>query len=129
MAQLINNAVVSGMYETEQKNLPLQYTNEDVEGFSLQKTSDQQYWLTGPLTYSIEIDNDTDIAFEDIKIVDSLPKDYVDFVAGSVERDGTPVTDVLYDPDTGDLKIFDSEPITLAVRSATTVTFQVTKKA
>ena len=99
-----------------------------VEGLSITKTADKQNWSGGELTYTVEIKNDAESAYENPKVIDIIDTTLVDFVKGSVTINGKKAeeSEYSYVEDTHTLTINLS---TINPSSSTTLSFQVTKKA
>lgn len=61
-----------------------------VSGITTTKTADKEFWINGPLTYTIELDNASGETYENITLTDyldpavvSLDEDYGVFVNGT----------------------------------------------
>lgn len=127
---VLNNIVTSvGNYN----NIPTSLTSNVstvsmVEGLTLTKDADKKNWTSGDLTYTIVIDNKTDIAYENPKITDVIDDSLVEFVNDSVTINGVTATSSQYN--------YDDASHTLTVNldsvnpsTTTTLTFRVTQKS
>lgn len=98
-----------------------------ISGLSITKTADKKVWAEGNLTYTIEIQNNTEKSYVSPKLTDTLDTTLVSFVEGSVTIDGSEATvdsDYSYDSDTNTLTINLSD---ITASDSKTVTFQVSK--
>lgn len=99
-----------------------------IDGLTVTKSADKMVWADGVLTFTIEVDNQTDVTYTAPTITDVLDITLVDFVAESVTIDGVKAetSAYTYDAATGTLKVTLSD---IAAKGKSTITFQVTKKA
>lgn len=99
-----------------------------IDGLTVTKSADKMVWADGMLTFTIEVDNQTEVTYTSPTITDVLDVTLVDFVAESVMIDGvkTEASAYTYDSATGTLKVTLSD---IAAKGKSTITFQVTKKA
>ena len=81
----------------------------------------------GKLTYTIEVDNQTNVDYTNPVITDKLDTTLITFVAGSVKLNGTELdaSKYTYDDSTGLLTI---NIETVASMQKSTITFEVEKK-
>lgn len=128
-SKLSNTANVTGLYN----NLPTSITSEAIvvaliNNITITKTADKQSWGTGPLTYTITVDNKEEESFENPVITDTIDTSLVTFVDGSVTINGVKAEDseYSYDSSTNTLKV--NLP-TMTSTSTSVVTFQVIKNS
>lgn len=125
----LNNTVTSiGNYN----NIPTSLTSNTsivnmVEGLTLTKEADKDNWVSGYLTYTITLDNETDKPYEKPVITDILDNTLVEFVNDSVTINGIKADSSKYKYDEGShtltVNLDDVSP-----SRSTTLTFRVTKK-
>lgn len=128
-SSLSNTANVVGTYNS----LPTSITSDAVvvaliNNITITKTADKSSWGTGPLTYTITVDNKETESFENPVITDTIDTSLVTFVEDSVMIDGVKAEESEYN--------YDSDTHTLTVNlktieggNSSKVTFQVTKNA
>lgn len=128
MSELNNTAVVQGTYN----NIPTQITSNTsvvniIEGLTLNKLADKENWGSGNLTYTITLENKTDITYVSPVITDVINTDLVDFVNDSVMIDDVKAesSEYSYSTDTKTLTINLSDITKDTTRK---VTFMVKKK-
>ena len=129
MEQELSNVVsVLGNYN----DIPTTITSEAVlvtmlDGLTVTKSADKQVWADGYLTYTIVVDNKTNVAYSAPVITDILNTSLITFVTGSVTIDGEKAEDskVTYVDSTGTLTVTLDD---LAPSTSSTITFQVSKK-
>jgi len=99
-----------------------------IDGLTVTKSADKMVWADGVLTFTIEVDNQTEVTYTAPIITDVLDITLVDFVAESVMIDGVKAetSAYTYDAAAGTLKVTLSD---IAAKGKSTITFQVTKKA
>ena len=126
---LSNIATVLGSYNS----IPTQITSEVlvvsmISGLTVKKTADKMVWGDGKLTYTIEVDNQTNVDYTDPVITDELNTSLIKFVAGSVKLNGVELdsSKYTYDESTGELSITID---TVAASQKSTITFEVEKNA
>lgn len=98
-----------------------------ISGLTVKKTADKMVWGDGKLTYTIEVDNQTNVDYTNPVITDKLDTTLITFVAGSVKLNGTELyaSKYTYDDSTGLLTI---NIETVASMQKSTITFEVEKK-
>ena len=126
---LSNIATVLGSYNS----IPTQITSEVlvvsmISGLTVKKTADKMVWGDGKLTYTIEVDNQTNVDYTDPVITDELNTSLIKFVAGSVKLNGVELdsSKYTYDESTGQLSITID---TVGASQKSTITFEVEKNA
>ena len=129
MNELNNTVTAVGNY----KSIPTSLTSNTsvvnmIDGLTLTKNADKKNWGSGNLTHNIELDNQADDSYTDVKITDVINTTLVDFVNGSVKINDVEATseEASYDEGSHTLTINLNE---VAASSRTTVTFLVAKKA
>ncbi len=127
--KLNNTASVLGEYD----GVPTSVNSEVlvvslVSGLTVTKSADKMVWADGTLTFTIEVDNQTEKSYTAPVITDVLDINLVSFVAGSVIIDGeaADTSKYTYDDATGTLKVTLND---IVAGGKSTITFQVTKKA
>lgn len=77
-----------------------------ISGLTVKKTADKMVWGDVKLTYTIEVDNQTNVDYTNPVITDKLDTTLITFVAGSVKFNGTELdaSKYTYDDSTGLLK-------------------------
>lgn len=129
MGSLQNTAQVTGNYN----GIPTSITSNTsvvniIEGLTFTKDSDQTNWISGNLTYTITIDNQTDKSYVKPVVTDTIDTSLVDFVDGSVKIDGITATELEYEYNTSThiltINLEDIPPL-----EDSTITFQVAKKS
>lgn len=98
-----------------------------ISGLTIKKTADKMVWGDGKLTYTIEVDNQTNVDYTNPVITDKLDTTLITFVARSVKLNGTELdaSKYTYDDSTGLLTI---NIETVASMQKSTITFEVEKK-
>lgn len=126
---LSNIATVLGNYSS----IPTQITSEVlvvsmISGLTVKKTADKMVWGDGKLTYTIEIDNQTNVDYTDPVITDELNTSLIKFVSGSVKLNGVELdsSKYTYDEGSGELSITID---TVGASQKSTITFEVEKNA
>lgn len=126
--ELVNTIGASGTYN----NVPLTLASDPVSvtmvsGLTLSIAADKQAWASGPLTYTVTIDNQTSLPFVSPVLSDTLSPTLISLVDDSVMIDETKATaeQFKYDTTTGILTVNLSD---VTASGKTTVTFQVNKK-
>lgn len=126
---LSNIATVLGNYNS----IPTQITSEVlvvsmISGLTVKKTADKMVWGDGKLTYTIEIDNQTNVDYTDPVITDELNTSLIKFVSGSVKLNGVELdsSKYTYDEGSGELSITID---TVCASQKSTITFEVEKNA
>ena len=125
---LSNIASVLGNYNS----IPTQITSEVlvvtmISGLTVKKTADKMVWGDGKLTYTIEVNNQTNVDYTNPVITDELDISLINFVAGSVKVDGVELesSKYTYDDSTGKLTITIDD---VGASQKSTITFEVEKK-
>lgn len=129
MNELNNTATSIGNYNSVPTSLTSNTSVVNVvEGLSLTKEADKNNWVSGYLTYTITLNNETDKPYEKPVITDVLDNTLVNFVNDSVTINGVKADQSKYKYDEGShtltVNLDDVSP-----SGSTTLTFQVTKKA
>ena len=126
---LSNIATVLGNYNS----IPTQITSEVlvvsmISGLTVKKTADKMVWGDGKLTYTIEIDNQTNVDYTDPVITDELNTSLIKFVSVSVKLNGVELdsSKYTYDEGSGELSITID---TVGASQKSTITFEVEKNA
>lgn len=98
-----------------------------ISGLTVKKTADKMVWGDVKLTYTIEVDNQTNVDYTNPVITDKLDTTLITFVAGSVKLNGIELdaSKYTYDDSTGLLTI---NIETVASMQKSTITFEVEKK-
>lgn len=128
-SKLSNTANVTGTYNS----LPTSITSEAIvvaliNNITITKTADKQSWGTGPLTYTITVDNKEDSNFVNPIITDVIDTSLVTFVDGSVTINGAKAENSEYNYDSSTNTLTVNLP-TMSGPSTSVVTFQVTKNS
>lgn len=128
MNELSNTVNGTGTYDS----VPISLTSNTsvvklVEGLTLLLEADKTYWKDGNLKYTITLDNQTDVAYDNVKLTDVLDTTYITFVDNSVKINDTEATssDYNYNDQTHTLTI---DLASVAAQNKTTITFDVKKK-
>lgn len=127
MNVILNNSVTSkGNYN----NIPTSLTSNVstvnmISGLTLTIDASQKNWATGYLTYTVEVNNETNISYESPVITDVIDDQLVTFIEDSVTVNGSTFN---YDYNTSTHTLTVNLPDVLA-NSKTTLTFQVEKKS
>lgn len=113
-------------------DIPTEINSEElivtmIDGLKVTMSADKMVWADGLLTYTIVINNQTDLPYTSPVITDILDTSKVGFVKNSVTIDGVRAEEskYSYEEKTGTLKINLGDIIT---SGNTTITFQVSKK-
>lgn len=122
---LSNSASVTGTYDSDPLTLESNAVVTSIlKGLTIRKDVDKQKWATGPLTYTITVENNADNEFENTTLVDILDPNLISLVANSVQVNST-TTQYTYEEDTGKLSI---NLGTIAVGDTSVITFRVQQK-
>ncbi len=122
---LSNSASVTGTYDSAPLTLESNAVVTSIlKGLTIRKDVDKQKWATGPLTYTITVENNADNEFENTTLVDILDSNLISLVANSVQVNST-TTQYTYEEDTGKLSI---NLGTIAVGDTSVITFRVQQK-
>lgn len=128
MNELSNSVTAVGTYN----NIPTSLTSNTsivnlIDGLTITKAADKQNWIDGFLTYTITIDNKTNVSYLNPVITDVINDTLIDFVDNSVTINSSPAqsSEYSYDSGTHTLKITLTE---VAANTDTTITFRVKKK-
>lgn len=99
-----------------------------IDGLKVTMTADKMVWADGLLTYTIVINNNTDLSYVAPVITDVIDTSMVSFVNESVTIDGVKADNskYSYEEASGTLTINLDD---IASSKNTTITFQVSKKA
>ena len=126
MNELSNQVTSTGTYNSVPTSLTSNTSIVNiVDGLTLVKSADKTNWIDGILTYTIEINNDTNTSYENPVVTDILNSTLIDFVDGSVTINGASATELQYTYNDGTLTI---KPGEVQANSKTTITFSVKKK-
>ncbi len=125
---LSNIVTVLGNYNS----IPTQITSEVlvvsmISGLTVKKTADKMVWGDRKLTYTIEVDNQTNVDYTDPVITDELDISLIKFVAGSVKVNGVELDSSKYTYDEGSGKLSITIE-TVGALQKSTITFEVEKK-
>lgn len=109
MNELTNTATTVGTYD----GLSTEMTSEAVvvlmlDDLTITKSADRQVWVTGNLTYTITITNDTENDYETPVVTDTIDPTLATLVPDSVTINGVPATsptDYTFDDVTGLLTV------------------------
>ncbi|NLL02221.1 MAG: hypothetical protein GX265_04300 [Mollicutes bacterium] len=109
MNELTNTATSVGTYD----GLSTEMTSEAVvvlmlDDLTITKSADRQVWVTGNLTYTITITNDTENDYETPVVTDTIDPTLATLVPDSVTINGVPATsptDYTFDDVTGLLTV------------------------
>lgn len=128
MSELNNIATAVGNYNNISTSLTSNLSTVNIiDGLILTKDADKKNWSSGNLTYTIEIDNQTDTAYMQPIITDIIDNSLVEFVEKSVTINGAVADESKYsynnDTHTLTIELDDISPL-----SKTTVMFLVKKK-
>lgn len=126
--KLINSATVLGNYN----DIPTEISTQALvvtmlTGLTVTKSADKVIWADGTLTYTLEVDNQTDVVYTNPVITDILNPDLITLVQNSVKIDNVLVGsgDYTFDDSTGKLTI--NLP-SIDAKTQKVVTFDVEKK-
>lgn len=126
MNELSNQVTSTGTYNSVPTSLTSNTSVVNViDGLTLVKSADKTNWIDGVLTYTIEINNETDNSYQNPVVTDILNTNLVEFVDGSVTINGASATNLQYTYNDGTLTI---KPDEVQANSKTTMTFSVKKK-
>lgn len=126
MNELSNQVTANGTYNSVPTSLTSNTSVVNViDGLTLVKSADKTNWIDGVLTYTIEINNETDNSYQNPVVTDILNTNLVEFVDGSVTINGAFATNLQYTYNAGTLTI---KPDEVQANSKTTMTFSVKKK-
>ncbi len=126
MNELSNQVTSTGTYNSVPTSLTSNTSVVNViDGLTLVKSADKTNWIDGVLTYTIEINNETDNSYQNPVVTDILNTNLVEFVDGSVTINGASATELQYTYTAGTLTI---KPDEVQANSKTTMTFSVKKK-
>lgn len=125
MDTLSNQITAEGTYN----NIPTSMTSNVsivnlISGLTLEKEADKTNWVDGPLTYTINIDNQTSVDYTNVTLTDIIDTSLVTLMEDSIMIDGVQSTNG-YTYTDGTLKI--TLP-TVNANTKTTVKFSVQKK-
>lgn len=108
MDELINISTVDGIYD----ELEVEMSSDPVSVFliddlSITKEADKEGWVSGPLTYTITIENDTEEDFETPILTDIIDPTLATLIDESITIDDVPIDeeDFTFDDVTGLLTI------------------------
>ena len=128
MNELTNTINVTGTYD----DTPIAFSSNSsivkiIDGLTLTLNADKKYWKDCNLTYTINLNNQTDIKYETITLTDVLDTNYIIFVDGTVEINDVKAqsSEYHYDDETHTLTITLAE---VDVQSNATIKFSVKKK-
>lgn len=128
MNEVTNTVTSEGTYD----NTPISLTSNAtivkiIDGLTLVLSADKKYWKDGNLTYTIVLNNATDIKYENITLKDVIDSTYTSFVDGSVKINDAYAqsSEYNYDSSTNTLSVSLQE---VEASGKTTVTFSVKKK-
>lgn len=125
MATLTNSATITGTYGLEALTLTSNtVTTEIVSGLTIVLAVDKEKWISGPLTYTITVTNNTNEEYVSPVIEDILDTSMVTLIENSVKVDGKDKT-YTYDDTSGKLSI---SLDTLSTNSTSVITFRVQQK-
>lgn len=129
MAELNNTATAVGSYNS----IPTSLTSNTsvvnmVEGLTLVKDADKKNWANGILTYTITINNQTDVTYVKPIVTDIIDTSLVEFIQDSVTINDVQATQSQYNYEEA------SHTLTVnlddvAENTTVTLTFSVTKKS
>lgn len=126
--KLVNSATVLGNYN----DIPTEISTQALvvtmlTGLTVTKSADKGVWADGTLTYTLEVDNQTDVVYTNPVITDILNPDLITLVQNSVKIDNVLVGsgDYTFDDSTGKLTI--NLP-SIDAKTQKVVTFDVEKK-
>lgn len=86
MNELNNTVTALGNY----KDIPTTLTSNTfvvnmIDGLKLTKSADKKNWTSGNLTYTIELENQTEDSYANVIITDILNTSLINFIKGSVK--------------------------------------------
>jgi len=124
---LTNKADFAGNYG--ESAVPITFSTNEVtttivQGITVTKSADKSYWVDGPLTYTITVENSSGSSIASIKLTDTLDTSLVEFnTTYGVQVNGQATTDFTYASGLLTINLQD-----IADSGSSTVTFQVTLK-
>lgn len=128
MNEVTNTVTSEGTYD----NTPISLTSNAtvvkiIDGLTLVLSADKKYWKDGNLTYTIVLNNETDVKYENITLKDVIDSTYTSFVEGTVKINDAYAqsSEYNYDSSTNTLSVSLQE---VEASGKTTVTFSVKKK-
>lgn len=125
MANLTNSASVSGTYGLETLTLTSNIvTTEIVTGLTIELKADKEKWISGPLTYTITVTNNTGEEYITPNIIDVLEPSTIELIENSVQVNGVDKS-YTYDKSTGNLTI---SLETIPINGTSVITFRVQQK-
>ena len=129
MAELNNTATAVGSYNSVPTSLTSNTSVVNmVEGLTLVKDADKKNWANGILTYTITINNQTDVTYVKPIVTDIIDTSLVEFIQDSVTINDVQATQSQYNYEEA------SHTLTVnlddvAENTTVTLTFSVTKKS
>lgn len=128
MNEVSNYVVANGTYDSIPTSIASNTSVVNlVDGLTLSIDADKKNWLSGNLTYTITLNNQTNLVYTNVSLKDVLDVTKIGFVTGSVKINDVEATssEYSYDDGTNTLTVnLDN----VAESSTTTVTFCVKKK-
>lgn len=126
MDTLSNQVTAEGTYN----NIPTSMTSNVsivnlISGLTLEKSADKTNWVDGPLTYTIAIDNQTNVEYTNVTLTDAINTNLVDLLTDSIMINDVQAAPDQYTYTDGTLKI--TLP-TVSANTKTTIRFSVQKK-
>lgn len=126
MDTLSNQVTAEGTYN----NIPTSMTSNVsvvnlISGLTLEKSADKTNWVDGPLTYTIDVDNQTNVEYTTPVITDIIDTNLVTLLENSIMINDVQATPDQYTYTDGTLKI--TLP-TVSANTKTTIKFSVQKK-
>ena len=129
MNELNNKVVANGIYN----NIPTSLTSNTsvvniIEDLTLTKEADKQNWSSGILTYTITINNETEVSYPNSKITTLINPNLVEFIPSSVKIDNLriPEKEYNYDKDSHILTVISG---LIEDSTSKTIKFSVKKKS
>lgn len=126
--ELNNTATVLGEYNS----IPTEISTQTLvvtmlTGLSVSKTADKLVWSDGYLTYTIEVDNQTNVDYTSPVITDILDSTLITLVSGSVKLDNNPMEESQYTYDSNSGKLTINLP-NVETKTKKVISFEVEKK-
>ncbi len=126
--ELNNTATVLGEYNS----IPTEISTQTLvvtmlTGLSVSKTADKLVWSDGYLTYTIEVDNQTNVDYTSPVITDILDPTLITLVSGSVKLDNNPMEESQYTYDSNSGKLTINLP-NVETKTKKVISFEVEKK-
>ena len=126
--ELNNTATVLGEYNS----IPTEISTQTLvvtmlTGLSVSKTADKLVWSDGYLTYTIEVDNQTNVDYTSPVITDLLDPTLITLVSGSVKLDNNPMEESQYTYDSNSGKLTINLP-NVETKTKKVISFEVEKK-